>query len=721
MPEQRYLYRGLDVRSNQLEREGNTARDCSNFRFDANRRLVKVNEFTETALPYDDTDTPSTWFSALPTDSEIFDFVEYNSKFVLFVKKEDGSDIRTYLYECELDGSAVSAIPCNILGTGANEPSYALNEFDGKVTSFEKDRVLYFQSKSISTLDSNPYMGKYDGLMWFRAGVPTANYTNDPDEGVLSGNDWYVRTIPMCIDDKGNQTFGPWRVDKVTTAGNISGFRNYTPLTSNYQTAHISSTSAQTLDSGNLSFTGLAFANVGDYILMRQDGAGAATFLRFQITAISGGTITLSSPLAYDQGAWLTPLPFWSVTVANFQIFSNVLLAAYFSRDYSAGYVFGDIGVSTDQGVGPNVIDFDPASPEPVPNWGLAQNFADFYGDLKFNPPAGIQVREYGEAALLIDFDNVHYSDLSVGGRVENFGAFDSVFIGERENGDIQSFFSNETFLVVMRERDTYLISGNILTGNYRVQSYRSTGIGASLSPTSVIEMDGQALFMSNRGPNIAMENGNMSNVGFRIEPIFTSDDVLGLTPDLNSADSALDVDRECLYMFIESQNGASQDFVVIFDYRYKEWLKLDGFSMRGGLLVRPSDNKMYYCNNRSLFTEKTDGYSTGIDAYWRSNYETLGKASFKKRFQRLHLFLTTLISGAIGIKSYRNWDDSTTYTDVIMTPSSSVPMDNHRLNPRLTYSTSFEITSSGTNIFESDGFEYAYEMEQEGLNDEVR
>jgi hypothetical protein len=95
--------------------------------------------------------------------------------------------------------------------------------------------------------------------------------------------------------------------------------------------------------------------------------------------------------------------------------------------------------------------------------------------------------------------------------------------------------------------------------------------------------------------------------------------------------------------------------------------------------------------------------------------------ASLKKRFQRLTLFISSRLSTSIGFKAYKNWDESTAYTDVTMTTSSGEPLDTKKLDPKLTYSTSFEITSSGTNEFKVDGFEYGYEDEQGEVNDSVR
>ena len=82
---------------------------------------------------------------------------------------------------------------------------------------------------------------------------------------------------------------------------------------------------------------------------------------------------------------------------------------------------------------------------------------------------------------------------------------------------------------------------------------------------------------------------------------------------------------------------------------------------------------------------------------------------------------MTTRNSGQIKFKSYKDWEETTPYTDTSMNPDGNLPMDNKRLNPKMAYSNSFVIESTGREIMEIDGFEYNYEMEQSDINDDNR
>ena len=736
MAQQTYEFKGLDLRSNQLKRAGNTARDCSNVRLDSTNRLIKREEFAALELPVSVSTTTSDWDDKLPLNSEIVDFVEFDGAFYIMVKVPPTStltiDFSNCLYKYVVATDTLTALTPNVQDLRLGEAylgkaCYNSRSFDGKITSFEKNNCLYFMSSSNSSVYSDtsgtPIMYKWDKDNWYGAGtaVLSTNFTAS-DEGILTPPDYYVRVVPFYIDFQANTTFGQWQVFKETAAGTISvsatvGGDDYNDYISFPEFRLFG---AQSISNTNLTLNGLLIRCVAGQTMLFYE---PSIFNLFRITvgSVTLTTVTISKVELFFEvtNTWvdITSNTF-SYALPDGFVFSGQLAAAYYSVDYSAGYVFGSIaGVSK---VSPASIVFDPLSPDTVPPvTPLSINFSDFYGsEIKGNPPPGVQVREYGDSAIIIDRNNLYFSDLSLNGTVENFTAFDNFPVGEEEKGDVKSFFSNETFIAVHRERDSYLVSGDIFTGNYRIQSYRSTGIGGT-SPASVIEVEGQGLFMSNKGPNVTLENSSMLPMGDRIEPLMI-DDVLSLLPDLTSADSALDEVRELIYMFVESGNGVSDDLVLVYDYRNKEWFKYSGMSMRGGLLVSKSDKKLYYADSSDIYVEQAS-YTNGVDASWTSNFETLGRASLKKRFKRFHLFLTSLLSGVIGIKTYNNWVTGTVDTNETITPSSTIPMDNKRMNPRLAYSTSFEITSEGTNILQTDGFEYIYDIEQDEVIDDVR
>lgn len=741
MAEKTYLFKGLEVRSNQLEREGNTARDCSNVRLDQNNRLIKREEFSPLNLPKSVSSNPEDWLNELPLNGTIIDLMEYTESLGVGLGNQSWIMILVTYPELNGGGGTVYALYkyfplTNTLDLIIPSAGYSSTNFvalgygikfvafyPGKVTYFQKGKNLYFtifSSSGSSIYVPNPMM-KFDGDNWYQAGIE-GELPTSADEGILTPPNYYVKSIPFYIDPSGLTILGESQINKYTAGPTITAATpSFLGIANTNMSGFVADdgTPTQTITNASLTLVAVSIqAQPGTHVLI-YDQANSL-FYRFRITSILAGVVTLSSPQYLEGSTWIDQFFAFSITVPQGLGISGMLQASYFSVDYSAGYQFGGIGGYFIFGI--TGLIFDPTAPNTVPEASIiSEFFEDFYGDeIKGPPPPSLQIIEYSDGCLAIDEDFLYFSDLSINGTVENFTAFDSIKPGKEEDGRITSFFANETFIAICRERGTYLITGNIYTGNYRVQTYRTTGLGG-VSPTSVISLNGQALFMSNRGPKAITENGGVLEIGDAIEPIF-NEDIFSILPSLELTDVALDITKEYIYMFVPSGNGTEDDIVMALDYMKGQWFIYRDLNMRGGLLTLSRNKKIYYSDGSDVYVEQPlNTYTSGVDAYWRSNFETLGKASMKKRFQRLHLFLTSFLSTDILFKAYSDWNTVDAYTDQTITPSPTIPMDNKRCNPKLVYSNSFDIESTGTNILSVDGFEYSFEVEQQGLNDDVR
>jgi hypothetical protein len=733
MANKTFLFKGLDVRSNQLEREGNSAKDCSNVYLDANKRLIKRNEYTNLDVPKSEDGSYLTWEVEMPLVFDILDIMEYEDSLLLLIEIEVTGVKANCLYAYDLDNYSVEVVPYNGVNAADNAVDYGWSNFGPEIISgftsrFVKNGALYFMGGAPG---AEGRMYKYDGEVWYPAGVtePQVEFTGAVDEGTLAGNDWYVRTIRFFIDAQGNQTFGQWDVQKITTAGNITYGDRSVLLPSTYRQAQVIANTAQSITEADLNVACSSTDCMDGQILYVMERTDLLLY-RFEVSSVVLNTsVILKTPQTLFNGVWTeVTTPFTINITAENATFNNSIVISYFSREYSLGYQFGDFGIMN--GIS-NGINYDPLTPHDIsggsilsPFWNVISEMLfstymeDFYSsEIKGNPPKGIQIREYGEACLLLSETNMYFSDLSLNGTVENFTGFDNFGIGEEEDGVLTGFFSSESFIAAFRERNSYLVTGNVFTGNFSISAYRATKVGGK-SPHAILGAGGQCLFLSNRGPEIALENGSMSKIGDKIEPIF-SEDVFGLNLDLTKARTVLDTGKEILLMYVRAAVEAD-DVVMVFDYRSKEWFKFGDIAARGGLLFHESRVLTYTASGNSLYVEAPNYQTNGVTGFWASNFETLGVASLAKRFRRVALFLTSYLSGPIGLKSFFDWK-TTESTNVTITPSALVPIDMNSLDPKRVYSNSIQLTSTGTNVLEVDGFEYSFDVEQEGLNDGVR
>lgn len=723
-------FRGLDLGKNQLERDGNTARDCSNVRLNDEGDLIKAEEFSGLSLPYELTDDYVNWDDELPTDSSIIDFVEFNGKFIILVKtppiSSSATDFAVSMYEYDVSGDTLSVVPFQNYSEDASEVGWGnwnSVSFDGKITHFEKDDCLYFISESNSNTGNGsgtPLMMKYDGLVWYAAGVPEfdTGATNDPDTGTLSGGasgDQYVRYIPMYVDNQGNQRFGEWRVKQETASSSVIT-RSLNSLIGanqlNYHSCYVRCTnvSGETITESNLDIDATLAGPIGCHVF----GLDASnTLYRLTVASESGGVVTFENPMYFTGTSWLAATSF-SISLSFNHDLSSFLMLAYYSLDYSSGFVFADIQVMNEQGS----ISFNIGTPDSVPSWGnFTTNMEDFYStQIKGNPPAGLQVREYGLSCLLLSSTHLYFSDIGLGGSVESFTAFDNILVGDEDSGDKKAFYCNQTFIAVFRDTESYIVTGNIYTGNYTVRSYRSTGRGGQ-APAGIGNLNGQCIFASNITIEAALENGEIQPIGDRIEPLF-AEDVLSLGLDLSTCDYSLDYIRKNIHIAIQGSSSANCQ-VLVYDYEKDEWFKYK-LDCAGGILFNPNDNKMYYSDGTDIYQEQAS-YSSGVDAYWYSNFESLGYPSFKKRFPRLTLFDTYYVCGDIGFKSYKNWKTVAAITDTTIDDTGSTPIPSRRLNPSICYSCAFDIESDNTEILRLNGFEYDYSLEQSESNKDGR
>jgi len=93
----------------------------------------------------------------------------------------------------------------------------------------------------------------------------------------------------------------------------------------------------------------------------------------------------------------------------------------------------------------------------------------------------------------------VWFSDSTLGGWIEQSAGQNSLLIGDKEFGRITSICGTSDFLFVGRERKNYYVTGNIATGNYRVQEVSDIEVGPWCNASSILIKD-SVVFMTSVG-----------------------------------------------------------------------------------------------------------------------------------------------------------------------------------------------------------------------------
>lgn len=600
----------------------------------------------------------------------------------------------------------------------------------------------------------------YDGRCISWAGCPAPIKNNTEDDGTLSGDVRYARILPMKIDYKGRHTFGNYSTHKTVSPGpdlqflevplqnaveedilldNSFEYAVYCKLqndTSNLILNASDNTAARTIlvdfydreinyhsmGKGQFLFGVRKITQSFPSGPNPTDSLNKHEVYRAIVEDIdyTGNTITLSEFFMYSEetGVWESSDNFYHTPSLSSPYLSNILLAVYASADFTFGHklaglhTFGYDGVTT--------IDFkmldtpqvgDPASlvnyTTPSPFLFLSTDFEDTYDEAstKLVPPKGRQIGAYLTSTLIVDHEKLYFSDFSIGGTIENYTPFDNFGVGSTERGKITGFFSNETFISVFREEETYYVSGNIFLANYRIQSAKSTRIGCT-DPRSIVDFKGAGVFLSKRGFYACEQGGNMSEISDQIETIFTKGD-LDLSLNLDECKSIVDFKNEYIYFYVGANHATQAGFVFAYSYYHNEWYLLEDINASGGFDI--FDSIVYHSDGNNVFKELPTRLNAA--AFYRSNFETLGEASLEKKFLQVLMFTMNMEGDfSIGVKSYKNWNTSEVITDETREGIVGETLDiTQRLNPGRSKSLAIEIVSESGEPLTLNGYEYEY------------
>lgn len=663
----RYNMRGLNLRDSEINTPSEYSTDLQNVELDDRRRLVKRKGFDRYAGTF---------------SIGLFEYVKRNE---LVEFRDDG-----------INGVEYGCYP--FVPSWTTCPDHA--EYNG---------VMYFTDP-----DLNLNLYKYDGHSIYRAGLPKAIV-----ESISTvGTSYWFRAHYTYVDGQRNIINGDYAefgssantIDAEFNTLSDTDYKNrygfISPLAPN-----------QSLTKGNnYTLTMLAGHCIveGDTMMIKVTNENDPLVYKLglvQVISVSGNDININTDLFDDGDRVLN-------TITDGSLFS--LAVKYFS---SQDMTFGYAGTLTTYII--PLFQDNPTQTETLTYTnsaavGFAPPFVfmeDEYDStiIKGEPPKCKYITIYNNVMILANTSeevaryqekesSFFWSDTGIGSSVETFPPLNADTVGISSEGPINGIFALDDNIVVGKERQIYYVNGSLILQNYRIRSALSNGIGC-ISFRSMIEVDGGVLYMSQKGLYLAYSGRKPVEISQLIEPLFSDASL-----DLTKAESINDRVREKLYIHIPH---TTDNIVLVYDYRYKEWFLHRGIDASGGFSMLIND--MYHSDGSVIYIRNSSYSDNGsaIEAYYKTSWEHQGSPSLVKKWKKAVVISIGDFQWELNLKHQVDWVDQnvTDYRRLI----GPVMVDDYSLNMSQKYAMRLDFGNDqldqGMLIT---GYEYEFENTQE-------
>jgi hypothetical protein len=365
----------------------------------------------------------------------------------------------------------------------------------------------------------------------------------------------------------------------------------------------------------------------------------------------------------------------------------------------------------------------------------------------------------YQNILLFANQDYIWFSDTSSGGWVEQLNSSNSLLIGNKEFGRITAICATADFLFVGRERKNYYVTGNLTTGNYRVQEIQNTSVGPWCNKSALnikdsvviintsgvyqISAGGSATHLSKFAPAnfntyTALDNTSYDDVVFKMGTGVSS---IGVTATSIGMDSVYNPFRELLVfmkrdadnacLVINTLNGEIYEWnglvPAILPNLIGNCIGLNGFLFSVG---SRDTNVNGASVTASVVTETQNTARTYLDTYPAKLYSawlSAGEPSLEKELLQLKIFgriAKNVGGGDLKVRHYKDWNivtliTDTTYSSTVTGGLASQVQYSHkkRLNSDKCLSASVGIESDGPfSDFEIDSLEVEFNEIQMGM-----
>lgn len=244
--------------------------------------------------------------------------------------------------------------------------------------------------------------------------------------------------------------------------------------------------------------------------------------------------------------------------------------------------------------------------------------------------------------------NSVYYSDID---SPEYFPAGDNAFLVDTFLGDkVTGIAPLGNSLFVFKNRSITQVTGTIAEDTFRVDLFGSSTIGCS-AHHSIKEVNGNLVFLSEKGIYSMNQNEqSLTDLSEIIEPEF-SRLRNNFTFKKAVAINWLDEDKYIIYMPVEASNAATTSSkIYVFDYFRSAWLIWDNINAMGGMSI--INQELYFTERRlsvldgfvkyfsykflqSGTTYDYADHAASISFIYKSNWETFGEPSIFKKWLR--------------------------------------------------------------------------------------
>lgn len=262
------------------------------------------------------------------------------------------------------------------------------------------------------------------------------------------------------------------------------------------------------------------------------------------------------------------------------------------------------------------------------------------------------------------NIDTMYWSEVNSPEQWSNdFSLIVDDFTGTRISG----LGSLDNVLFAFKEESAHSITGELATNNIQVDRIPTQGIGC-LAHKTIIEVDGNLMFLSKNGPYMIAQNGETVFIGEKISPRFKNSSF-----NFNQAKAYnwVKKDKILLQMPVVEASTSGNDYVgtsskvFVFDTYRKAWLEWTNVDFNGG--ITDSDD-LLWCTRWELdslsgtskyyavrFLENGDEFDYAdhtepIPAQYATNWENAGEPTVFKKYTRLKVH--SLEGGADSFES---------------------------------------------------------------------
>jgi hypothetical protein len=256
----------------------------------------------------------------------------------------------------------------------------------------------------------------------------------------------------------------------------------------------------------------------------------------------------------------------------------------------------------------------------------------------QFGLPTRIQFGCYHQDSIFLagDSENPNLIFFSQP-NTEVFDPLDNISVGTLADGKVLGLASVNDVLIVGCERQIFAVSGDILTGSYRVDRMSRINIGCTSHATMKV-VNGQVYFLSKFGIFSIRPGGVPDEQTELCRQLFTQ---LLVSGDFYNAVAAIDVINSRYILHIP---GSS--YAVIYDYLFNEVYLYDNYTADGG--IASYNDQTYLCERTGNKTKKVGtSYAdngTPVSWYWESGWENLNEPELRSK-----LVYVSIISASRG------------------------------------------------------------------------